>query len=99
MKPHVPGWYRWQGDELILALRVLPRAGRDEFVAPHGNHYRVRIAASPVEGKANEQLLSFLAKSFGVGKSQVNLVQGATSRYQGVRIRAPRKMPIPAHNF
>lgn len=97
MKPSDHGWYRWQEDELTLFLRVLPRAGRDEFVAPHGDHYKVRITASPVEGKANEHLLRFLAKSFGVGKSQIDLLQGATSRYKGVRIRSPRKLPIPAH--
>lgn len=96
MKPRDSRWYRWKGDELMLALRVQPRAGRDEFVAPHGDHYKVRIAAAPVEGKANEQLLRFLANSFGVSKSQVSLMTGENSRNKGVRIRSPRKLPIAA---
>lgn len=96
MKPGDHCWYRWRGDELTLSLQVLPRAGRDEFVAPHGDHYKVRITAPPVQGKANEHLLRFLAKSFGVGKSQIDLLRGTTSRYKGVRIRSPRKLPIPA---
>ena len=98
MKPRDSRWYHWQGDELILALRVLPRAGRNEFVTPYGDHYKVRITAPPVEGKANEHLLRFLADSFGVGKSQVSLVTGENSRNKRVRVRSPRKMPIPADN-
>ena len=79
---------------MMLALCVQPRAARDEFVAAHGDHYKVRIAAPPVEGKANRQLLRFLAKSFGVGRSQVSLLTGENSRNKGVRIRSPRKLPI-----
>ncbi len=33
-------WYRWEEDDLILSLRVQPRSGKDEFVAPHGDHYQ-----------------------------------------------------------
>ncbi len=97
MKPQNPSWYRWEGDELLLFLRVQPRANLDEFVAPHGDRYKVRITASPVEGKANAQLLRFLAKSFGVSKGQVSLMTGEHGRNKGVRIRSPRKIPIPVN--
>ena len=90
------GWYRWQGDDLILSLLVQPRARHDEFVSVHGDHFKMRITAPPLEGKANEHLLRFLARSFGVRASQVNLVTGESSRNKGVRISSPRKMPIPA---
>ncbi|HEB97395.1 MAG TPA: YggU family protein [Sedimenticola thiotaurini] len=87
-------WYRWEGDDLLLSLRVQPRSGRDAFVAPHGDHYKVRITAPPVEGRANAHLIRFLAREFGVRRSQVQLVTGAGSRCKGVRIQAPRKWPI-----
>lgn len=97
MKPQNPPWCRWEGEELLLFLRVQPRASRDEFVAAYGDRYKVRITAAPVEGKANAHLLRFLAKSFGVSQGQINLMSGEHVRNKGVRIRSPRKMPIPVN--
>jgi uncharacterized protein len=89
------GWYRWDGDDLILSLRVQPRSRRDEFIEPHGDHYKVRITAPPVEGKANDHLLRFLAKSFGVKRAQISMQTGQTSRNKLFRIKSPDKLPIP----
>ena len=88
-------WYRWENDDLLLSLRVQPRSRKDEFVAPHGDHYKVRITAPPVEGKANDHLLRFLAKSFGVKRSQVSMQTGQTSRNKLFRIHSPDRFPIP----
>jgi len=88
-------WYRWEGDDLLLSLKVQPNAARDAFIAPFGDRYKIAISAPPTEGKANARLVSFLAKSFGVGRKDVVLVNGGSSRNKGVRITAPRKMPIP----
>jgi uncharacterized protein (TIGR00251 family) len=88
-------WYRWQGDSLQLSLRVQPRASRDEFVAPHGECYKVRITAPPVEGKANEHLIGFLAKAFGVSRAQVTLESGEGGRNKRFRIQAPTRFPVP----
>jgi len=89
-------WYRWEEDDLILSLRVQPRSRKDEFIAPHGDHYKVQITAPPVEGKANDHILRFLAKSFGVKRSQVSMQRGQTSRNKLFRIHAPDRFPIPA---
>jgi uncharacterized protein len=91
----VTSWYRWEEQDLLLSLRILPRASQDEFVAPHGGHYKVRITAPPVDGKANAHLLRFLAKSFGVSCGKVSLVSGANSRNKRVRIQDPKKTPVP----
>ena len=89
------GWYRWVGDDLELRLRVQPRGRRDEFVEAQGDHYRVRIQAPPVEGKANGALCRFLAESFGIPQAQVELLGGVQSRQKRVLIRAPRNLPLP----
>lgn len=89
------GWYRWVGDDLELRLRVQPRGRRDEFVDAQGDHYRVRIQAPPVGGKANGALCRFLAESFGIPQIQVELLGGAQSRQKRVLIRAPRNLPFP----
>ncbi|MBL3617569.1 MAG: YggU family protein [gamma proteobacterium endosymbiont of Lamellibrachia anaximandri] len=74
------GWYHWDGDDLTLRLRIQPKASRDTFVGPHGDDFKIRITAPPVDGKANTHLIKLLAKAFGVPRSQVTLVSGETSR-------------------
>lgn len=86
-------WYRWQEEDLVLSLRVQPRAARDQWVAPHGTAYKVRITAPPVEGKANEHLRRFLAHLFGVPAARVELMAGAQARHKRFVVRAPAKLP------
>jgi uncharacterized protein len=88
-----PPWYRWEGEVLILALRVQPRAGRDEFLDPHGDHLKVRITAPPVEGKANAHLVRWLADAFGVPQGRVGLAGGDTARNKRFRIERPVRIP------
>lgn len=88
-----PCWYRWEGDDLLLSLRVQPRAKRDELGEPAGDHLKVRITAPPVEGKANAHLRRFLAKVFGVPQCRVELVSGGRARLKRLRIRAPAHLP------
>ena len=85
--------YRWEGADLILQVRVQPRAGRDQWAGPVEGGFRVRIAAPPVDGQANVHLREFLATLFGVAKNQVTLLAGETGRNKRVRIAAPKQWP------
>lgn len=88
-------WYRWEGSDLILQLRVQPRASHDQWREPDAaGPLRVRITAPPVDGKANAHLREFLAELFGVAKSQIVLLCGESSRDKQLRIMAPRKLPL-----
>lgn len=83
---------------LILSVRVQPKASSDEVVGPcadalGGESLKVRITAPPVDGKANAHLVKFLAKTFGVAKSQVCVVSGETGRQKRVEINQPRQLP------
>lgn len=86
-------WYRWQGEDLLLTLRIQPRASRDEIAGPYGEALKVRITAPPVDGKANAHLLRFLAEVFDVPPSSVELVSGETGRDKRVRISRPKRLP------
>jgi uncharacterized protein (TIGR00251 family) len=86
-------WYRWDGEDLLLSLRVQPRASRDELAEPLGDALKVRITAPPVDGKANTHLTDFLARLFGVAKSDVVLETGPSSRTKRIRVRKPRQLP------
>ena len=90
-------WYRWDGEDLELRLRVQPRAPKDAFVEPDpsGDYYRVRLKAPPVEGKANQALRRFVADAFDVTLSQVEILSGEQARYKRLRIRSPQTLPLP----
>jgi hypothetical protein len=90
----VLSWYRWDGADLVLNLRVQPRARSDEFGEPCGDQIKVRIAAPPVEGKANAHLLRFVADACGVPLTQVTLLAGGQNRSKRLRIVAPRRLPV-----
>jgi uncharacterized protein (TIGR00251 family) len=90
-------WYSWQGTALILSVRVQPRASRDELAGLHGQQLKVRLTAPPVDGKANQTLLKFLAKVFGVPVGQVTLLSGDSGRNKRVRVEKPRHLPAGVH--
>jgi uncharacterized protein (TIGR00251 family) len=68
------------GGGVTFAVRVVPRASRNEIVGVHGDALKVRLTAPPVEGRANEALVVLLAQRLGVRKSQVEIVAGVSSR-------------------
>jgi uncharacterized protein (TIGR00251 family) len=83
--------FRADGDDLVLAVRLTPRAGRSEVggVVDAGDGrpaLAVRIAAAPVEGAANKALVAFLAKTLGIPKSRVTIESGDRSRLKLVRL-------------
>jgi uncharacterized protein (TIGR00251 family) len=72
---------------LVFAVRVVPRASKSGVAGEHDGRLRVRVAAPPVEGAANEELVRFLAKAFGVPARDVEIVSGHASKSKRVRVR------------
>ena len=87
------GHYRWDGACLRLHCLIQPRASRNEIVGIHDNQLKIRLTSPPVDGLANARLLSFLAKEFGVAKTQVVLISGDTSRRKVVSLNNPKLFP------
>ncbi|MBI4984803.1 MAG: YggU family protein [Rhodocyclales bacterium] len=81
-----PPWLAAGGDGVVLSLHIQPGAKRTEVAGPHGDALKIRLAAPPVDGKANEALIAFVAKTLGVPKASVALVSGQTSRAKRVRV-------------
>ena len=86
-------WRREDAGALVLALHVQPGAARTEVAGTHGDALKIRLAAPPVDAKANAELLRFLADAFAVPLRQVTLVRGETARRKTVRVDAPRARP------
>jgi len=78
---------------LVLVLHVQPGAKRSEIAGLHGEALKIRLAAPPVEGRANEALLRFIADNFNVPLRQVTLKQGAQSRHKTVLISGSKIDP------
>jgi len=79
-------WLVAAGDGVTLRLHIQPGAKKTEVVGLHGEALKIRLAAPPVDGKANACLLAFLADRFGVAKSAVSLLSGDSSRAKRVHI-------------
>ncbi|HLS85339.1 MAG TPA: DUF167 domain-containing protein [Burkholderiales bacterium] len=69
---------------LVLDLHVQPGAKRTEVAGLHDGRLKVRLAAPPVEGKANEALIEFLSQELNVPRRSVRIASGAASRRKRV---------------
>ena len=78
---------RRDGKDLVLEVRVQPRASRTEFAGMLGDRLRVRLQAPPVDGRANAALVEFLAEAFDVPRARVSIEHGHSGRDKRVRIR------------
>jgi uncharacterized protein (TIGR00251 family) len=89
-----------RGDSVRFSVRVQPRASRSEVVGLHGDALKVRLAAPPVDGAANEALVRLLAGLLDVPRSAVRIAGGLASRSKlvevdGVAIEAIRRLALP----
>ena len=69
-----------------FSVKVQPRARKTEVDGKLGDSFKLRLAAPPVNGKANEECVRFLAELFGVARKAVRIVSGLTARLKIVEI-------------
>jgi uncharacterized protein (TIGR00251 family) len=69
-----------------LAVHVVPRARRTEVVGRHGDAIKIRVAAPPVDGAANAELIRLVAERVGVARGAVTIASGATGRRKTVTV-------------
>jgi uncharacterized protein (TIGR00251 family) len=72
---------------VTVAVKVVPRASKNQIAGIEGDAIKIRLNAPPVEGKANDALIDFLANVLGVRRTQIEIVTGQTSRHKIVRVR------------
>jgi uncharacterized protein (TIGR00251 family) len=73
-------------ERILLKVYLHPKSSRNEVVGPYRDGIKVKVTAPPVEGKANEALIRFLAKEFGISPSCIEIVGGIHSREKILRI-------------
>ncbi len=71
---------------VVVDVHVQPQSGRTAVVGRHGAALKLRVAAPPRDGRANEAACALLARTLGVAPSAVSLVSGATSRSKRLKV-------------
>jgi len=77
-----------KGDDVVVHVHVQPGAGRSAVVGRHGDALKVRVAAPPVEGRANAATAEVLADALGVKAATVELTSGESSRSKRFVVRS-----------
>jgi uncharacterized protein len=75
---------------LVFDVRVAPRASKSATAGEHDGALKVRVAAPPVEGAANEELTRLLARVFGVAARDVEVLSGHASKSKRVRVHGAK---------
>jgi uncharacterized protein (TIGR00251 family) len=74
-------------DGAILSVHIQPKASTTECVGIHGDAIKIRVAAPPVDGAANDELIRFLAQTLSLPLAAVHIESGANGRHKRVRLR------------
>lgn len=82
----VPAFLTAQADGVTLAIKLQPRASKNEIGAANGPELRVKVTAPPVDAAANEALLRLLAERLDCARGKVELIRGHTARHKVVKV-------------
>jgi uncharacterized protein (TIGR00251 family) len=70
----------------LLAVKLQPRASKNEIGAPLGDELKIKVTAPPVDAAANEALVKFLAEKLDCSRGRVELIRGHTSRHKTIKL-------------
>ena len=87
-------WFHAEGDTLVLAIYAQPGARQTRIQGLHGDALKIRVAAPPLEGRANEEIRRFLANVLQVPLRDVTIMSGEKSRSKQFRILGARIDPV-----
>jgi uncharacterized protein (TIGR00251 family) len=90
------GFARDVADGCTLSVRLHPGARKNGVTGVHADAVKIALTAPPVDGKANEALIAFLAEALHMPRARVSLVAGATSRAKMVRITGKSAAEVAA---
>jgi hypothetical protein len=83
----------WDGDNLVVRVRVQPRSSRSEILGVVDSQLRVRTTAAATDGKANKAVVRLLADYFGLAPSRIRLTHGIAHRNKRFVVSGPLVIP------
>jgi len=93
------GFAKDVADGCTLSVRVHPGARKNGVTGVHADAVKIALTAPPVDGKANEALIAFLAEALRLPRARIALVAGITSRVKMVRITGKSAAEVAAALF
>ena len=81
-----PAWLREDGEGVLILVHLQPGARRTALCGEHGGRLKIAVAAPPLEGRANDALIAFLAELLGLPRRQVRVTVGPHSRDKTLRV-------------
>ena len=86
--PKLPAWIEDQPTGCVVRILAVPRASRTEIAGPHGEppRLRIRVAAPPVDGEANAEIIRFIADAAGVPRSAVRIARGESGKRKDIAV-------------
>ena len=86
-------FYAWEGEVLVVNILGKPSAAKDAIGKPKGTQLKISVTAAPVNGRATDHMVRFLAPLFGVAVADIEVVFGRENVNKQLRITAPKKLP------
>ena len=74
-------------DGVVLTVHIQPKASTTECVGIHGDAIKIRVAAPPADGAANDELIRFLARQLSIPTASVRIHSGASGRHKRVLVK------------
>jgi uncharacterized protein (TIGR00251 family) len=81
--------------ETLIKIYIQPKSSKNEIVGPYRDGFKVKVTAPPIEGKANDVLIRFLAKELEISPSQIEILRGHHSREKTLKISGLRNLKYP----
>jgi uncharacterized protein (TIGR00251 family) len=91
MQVSIMEWIRETTKGILLPIRVVPRASKNEIQGVHNNALKIRLQAPPVEGKANQALICFLSDVLNLPRVQISIASGKAGRDKVILIKGIAK--------
>jgi uncharacterized protein (TIGR00251 family) len=92
----LPAYLTAQPDGVLLAVKLQPRASKNEIGGVLGNELRIKVTAPPVDAAANEALVRLLAETLDCPRGKVELVRGHTSRHKTIKLHGMSAATVAA---
>jgi uncharacterized protein len=86
-------FFVWEGDVLVVNILGKPSASKDAIGKPKGTQLKISVTAAPVNGKATDHMVRFLAPLFGVPVANIKVIFGQENVNKQLRITSPTKLP------
>lgn len=86
-------WYRSEGTDLLIDVRVQARAARAAIGAVVNDRLQVRLTSPPIDGRANAELCALICEAFSLARSRIVLARGAKRREKQLRVLGCTQLP------